>query len=72
MRTVKFEDNYDITLGNTNYTVNSISDIFQKVIERKVCVVNSENGKVTEFYWNPKEIYGTNTIYTGNGINGIQ
>jgi len=53
------------------YKIQAISDIFQKVKEKQVCVVNSDGGKVTEFYWNPKEIYGQNNMYSGVGIIGI-
>jgi hypothetical protein len=37
----------------------------------QICVVNSDSGKTTEFYWNPKVIYENNNIYTGIGITGI-
>lgn len=53
------------------YKIQAISDIFQKVKGKQVCVVNSDGGKVTEFYWNPKEIYGQNNMYSGVGIIGI-
>lgn len=46
------------TIGGTNENkIFSLEDLFTAVKDRKVCVVNSDNGKTTEFYWNPKKIY---------------
>lgn len=53
------------------YRIENLTDIFEKVRTNQVCVVNSDSGKITEFYWNPKEIYGNDNIYSGTGITGI-
>lgn len=54
-----------------NYNTDNLTNIFEKVRTNQICVVNSDSGKTTEFYWNPKVIYGNNNIYTGIGITGI-
>lgn len=58
-----------ITLGNSSNTIYSLEELFRKVENKEVCVVNSDNGKTTEFYWNPKTIYETNgNMFIGEGL----
>lgn len=68
------QSSYDKSLPSgaiETYNIESLLNIFEKVSTNQVCIVNTDNGKITEFYWNPKAVYGENNIYTGIGITGI-
>lgn len=68
------QSSYDKSLPSgaiETYNIESLLSIFEKVSTNQVCIVNTDNGKITEFYWNPKAVYGENNIYTGIGITGI-
>ena len=63
------QDMSTITLGNSNNKIYSLEELFKKVENKEVCVVNSDNGKTTEFYWNPKTIYETDgNMFIGEGL----
>ncbi len=70
---VKFSttgNNYssNISLGSSssqgnNLEINSIKKVFDMVSENKICVVNSVDGKTSEFFYNPTEIYSNNSSF---------
>ncbi len=60
---VKFSKNgtnysSSVSLGEDDLTgIKSISDVFNLIKENKVCVVNSYDGKTSDFFYNPSEIF---------------
>ena len=64
------DGSFDVSLGTGDNKIYSLDELFKKVENKEVCVVNSNNGKITEFYWNPKKIYETDgNLYVGTGLN---
>lgn len=57
---------------DSKYKIYSLKELFDRVEDKQVCVVNSDNGKTTEFFWNPKKIYETNSgdvnMFIGQGL----
>ena len=60
---VKFSKNgtnysSSVSLGEDDLTgIKSISDVFNLIKDNKVCVVNSYDGKTSDFFYNPSEIF---------------
>lgn len=70
----------DIELNTitTDSSIKRLTQLLGLIKNKKVCVTNSEDGSISEFWWNPAAIYPENSVFTGDqdsletlGISGI-
>lgn len=61
---VQKQNGIDVSLDPSSFgssgkasQIKSINNIFEKIKSREVCVTNSADGTVSEFWWNPEKIY---------------
>ena len=43
--------------GTSTLDISSIQKVFDGIKEKKICVTNSADGSISEFWWNPAELY---------------